>query len=229
MRYSDFEDVMSPERLHKYVVVCGNDTKRAMMLYRYNMKLSQEMFGVINCFEVALRNRINKALVAQFGCDWLRDFVLPGGQFYSDQRVEGTKKIIKKAYDGLMVNGNYTHNKLLSEMEFGVWKFMFNNVQYRLTSRCLLNVFPNKPSSTAQTQYNNTFVFNELNVVNEMRNRIAHHKPVCFGRSLMIDTRPVLNCYSIMIRLFDWMGVDSHSLLYGIDHVMNVIGKTQRV
>ena len=62
-----------------------------------------------------------------------------------------------------------------------------------------------------------------------MRNRIAHHEPVCFGRSLMIDTRPVLKCHAIMIRLFEWMGVDSHSLLYGIDHVVNVSDKTQRV
>ena len=229
MRYSDFEEVMSPERLHRYITACGNDTRRAMTLYRFNLKLSQEMFGVINCFEVALRNRINKILITQFGNDWLRDFVLPNGLFYSDHRVEGTKKIIKKAYEGLLVSGNYTHTKLLSEMEFGVWKFMFNNVQYRLTLRCLLEVFPYKPRSTAQTQFNNTFIFNELDVINTMRNRIAHHEPVCFGRSLMIDTRPVLKCHAIMIRLFEWMGVDSHSLLYGIDHVVNVSDKTQRV
>ena len=99
--------------------------------------------------KVALRNRINKILITQFGNDWLRDFVLPNGLFYSDHRVEGTKKIIKKAYEGLLVSGNYTHTKLLSEMEFGVWKFIFNNVQYRLTLRCLLEVFPYKPRSTA--------------------------------------------------------------------------------
>lgn len=229
MNYKSFEDLMSPERLSKYVVACSNNTRKAMVLYRYNLKLSQEMFGVISCFEVVLRNRINRALIAHFGNDWLRDFILPGGQFYYDPRVEGTKKIIKKSYDGLLAGGNYSHSKLLSEMEFGVWKFMFNNVQYRLTSRCLLGVFPNKPCSSAQIQFNNTFVFNALNEINTMRNRIAHHEPICFGAPLSIDTLSALNCYSIILKLFSWMGVDYLSLLYGIDHVTSTCDKTMQL
>lgn len=229
MNYKSFEDLMSPERLSKYVVACSNNTRKAMVLYRYNLKLSQEMFGVISCFEVVLRNRINKALIAHFGNDWLRDFILPGGQFYYDPRVEGTKKIIKKTYDGLLTRGNYSHSKLLSEMEFGIWKFMFNNVQYRLTSRCLLGIFPNKPCSSAQIQFNNTFVFNALNEINTMRNRIAHHEPICFGVPLSIDTHSAFNCYSIILKLFSWMGVNFFSLLYGIDHVTSTCDKTMQL
>ena len=50
MKYLDFEDVNSHDRLRKYVQVCSNDTKRAMTLYRYNLKLSQELFVLIGCF-----------------------------------------------------------------------------------------------------------------------------------------------------------------------------------
>ena len=139
------------------------------------------------------------------------------------------KKIIKKAYERLARCNRYSHCKLLAEMEFGVWKYMFNNVQYRLSGRCLLNIFPDKPKSTQSCHYDNTFVYNELDKINNFRNRIAHHEPICFGRPLMIDTRPVLNCYAIMKRLLGWMGIDSYSLLYGIDHVVNVSDKTLRV
>ena len=59
--------------------------------------------------------------------------------------------------------------KGLKPLGLCLWKFMFNNVQYRIANRCLLNIFPNKPTSTAQNQYDNTFVFNELNVINTMR------------------------------------------------------------
>ncbi|MBQ6729609.1 MAG: hypothetical protein IJQ83_05710 [Bacteroidales bacterium] len=69
MKYSDFEEAMSPERMRKYVQACSGDTKRAMTLYRYNLKLSQEMFTFVSCFEVALRNRIDKQMTAQFGGD----------------------------------------------------------------------------------------------------------------------------------------------------------------
>lgn len=222
MKYNEFEETISPERMQRYVLACGNDTRRAMTLYRYNLKLSQEMFTLISCFEVSLRNKINKEMEANFGNDWLRDFILPGGRFDIDPRVDGTRKIIKKAYEGLIRSHNYSHTKLLAEMEFGVWKFMFNNVQYRIANRCLLNIFPNKPTSTAQNQYDNTFVFNDLNVINTIRNRIAHHEAICFGNPVCIDTQGVLDCYARIMRLFHWMNINANTLLYGLDHVGQV-------
>jgi hypothetical protein len=152
MRYNEFEDTISPERMQRYLVACGNDTRRAMTLYRYNLKLSQEMFMLISCFEVSLRNRINRVMVGKFGNDWLRDFILPGGRFDTDPRVDGTRKIIKKAYEGLIRSNNYTH-------------------------------------------------------------------PVC------IDTQGVLDCYARMMRLFQWMGINANTLLYGLDHVGCVSSK----
>ena len=225
MKFTEFEETISPERMHRYVLACGNDTRRAMTLYRYNLKLSQEMFTLISCFEVSLRNRIDREMQANFGTDWLRDFILPGGRFDVDPRVDGTRKIIKKAYEGLIRTNNYSHTKLLAEMEFGVWKFMYNNVQYRLANRCLLSVFPNKPTSTAQLQYDNTFVFGELDVINQIRNRIAHHEPICFGIPASIDTQHVLDCYARMMRLFQWMGINANTLLYGLDHIGHVCSK----
>ena len=225
MKFTEFEETISHERMHRYLLACGNDTRRAMTLYRYNLKLSQEMFTLISCFEVSLRNRIDREMQANFGTDWLRDFILPGGQFDTDPRVDGTRKIIKKAYEGLIRTNNYSHTKLLAEMEFGVWKFMYNNVQYRLANRCLLGVFPYKPTSTAQLQYDNTFVFGELDVINQIRNRIAHHEPICFGIPASIDTQRVLDCYARMMRLFQWMDINANTLLYGLDHVGRVCSK----
>ena len=46
MKYKDFEDAISPERMHRYVSACANNTKRAMTLYRYNLRLSQEMYAI---------------------------------------------------------------------------------------------------------------------------------------------------------------------------------------
>ena len=120
MVYNEFEHIISAERMRKYVVACGGDTRRAMTLYRWNLKLSQEMFTMISCFEVALRNKIDAEMKQHWGNDWLRDFMIPGGPFASDGRVDGTRKIIRKAYDSLMLAGNYSHAKLLSQMEFGV-------------------------------------------------------------------------------------------------------------
>jgi len=205
--------------MRKYLVACSNDSRRAMTLYRHNLTLSQQMFTMISCFEVALRNKIDKEMKQHWGNDWLRDFVMPGGAFASDGRAAGTKKIIKKAYDDLMNNNDYSHSKLLSQMEFGVWKYMFNNVQYRLGGRYLLNIFPNKPRSTPQNQIDNSRIFQELDHINNIRNRIAHHEPICFGRPISIDTNYALRNYARMMMLFGWMGIDGPKLVYGLDHV----------
>lgn len=199
MKYSDFERIISPERMRRYLIACHYDTKKAMTLYRYNLKLSQEMFTVISCFEVVLRNKIDQEMKAHFGSDWLRDSILE--------------------------NGKYTHSKLITEMGFGVWKFMYNNVQYAKTKKCLLKIFPNKPKSTPDIHYNNLYVFNELDRINYIRNRIAHHEPICFEKPLHIDIQYVKNCYHIIIQLFDWMDIDYKKLLYGIDHLNNAFGK----
>ena len=222
MKYTEFEDLISSDRMRKYIAACGNDTRKAMKLYRLNLKLSQEMFTVISCFEVTLRNKIDKVMRQYFGGDWLRDSVAYNGIFFTDNRVEQTRKIITKAYNELVRENNYSHTKLLSQMEFGVWKFMFNNVQYRLSGRHLLSVFPNKPRSTPLMRIDNSKIFSELHTINLLRNRIAHHKPICFGQGTNVNLQSATDCYSSIITLFKWMGVDADTFLYGLDHIDSV-------
>ena len=222
MKYKEFERIISEERMSRYVQACGGDTRKAMTLYRYNLQLSQELFTIISCFEIALRNAINKELTVRLGSEWLKDSILPGGIF-SIRNTHKTCEIITNSYQRLLHEQAYTHTKLIAEMEFGVWKYMFSPVQFNQTGRVLLHVFPNKERSTAETQYNHSYFFNELDKVNTMRNRIAHHEPVCFYlQDPMIDTSHVLGIYLKMQRLFAWMGIDSRSLLYGLDHVQQV-------
>lgn len=227
MKYKDFENIISAQRMRKYLVACGGDTKKAMTLYRYNLELSKEMFTVISCFEVALRNRIDNVLVNHLGNEWLKDSILRGGIFNVDTRVANTKKIIEKAYNGLLKDGKYSHHKLLAEMEFGIWKYMYAAPQYALTGNVLLDVFPNKPKTTVNIQFDNSYVFRELDYINKLRNRIAHHEPICFNKNQNLDLTYVKNRHSRMIWLLQWMNIDSASLLYGLDHIDKIVKKIE--
>ena len=171
--------------------------------------------------KASLQNRIDQIMRSQWGNDWLRDSIQPGGMLYSDKRVEPTKKIIEKAYNELAKNHIYSHSKLLSEMEFGLWKYMFANVQYRLSGRILLRIFPNKPKSSQSLRFDNTYVFGELDYINNLRNRIAHHEPMCFGNPVCIDTFYAKNRYNRIMELFRWMDIDGASLLHGLGHISN--------
>lgn len=222
MRLCEFEKVMSSKRMRRYVNACGGDTRKGMKLYRMNLRLAEEMFTIVSLYEVALRNAIDNIMVASNGNDWIRDAIQPSG-IIDDPNFHNTTRMMKNAYAELAGSGKYSNSKMLSAMEFGVWKYMYSGPQYLATGRQLLKVFPNKPKSNPAIQYNNQYIFNELDAINRMRNRIAHHEPVCFlQNSDQISTTHLLSVYDKVMTLFDWMCIDSRSLLYGMDHVKSV-------
>lgn len=224
MQFSEFSNIMSTARMAKYVTACNGSTKKAMTLYRLNLRLSQELFTIISCFEVSLRNVIDKHYTNQFGNDWLRDSASVGGIF-DTPRCRVTKSIINSAFLQLQQHNAYTHNKLLAERDFGFWRYLFAQPQYFAAGQTLLHVFPAKPRSTAAINYNQTFVFNQLGDINDLRNRIAHHEPICFVTSAGTTTKNTIYArqhYNLLLQLFQWMQIDERSLLYGLDHINTV-------
>ena len=222
MRYLEFQDIMSHQRMSRYLTACNGNGRKAMTLYRHNLHLSQELFTVISCFEVSLRNAINKHYTRQLGNDWLRDSIINGNVF-SLPHCRITAGIIRTAYNKLYFNRRYTHYKLLAEMDFGFWRYLFTQPQFYAAGQTLLHVFPAKPRSTPAIQYNNTYVFNQLGQINDLRNRIAHHEPICFINGFPTkDTTFARQHYTLILQLFQWMSINESALLYGIDHINSV-------
>lgn len=216
MRYRDFEQIITTARMNRYLVACDGNSRKAMTLYRKNLQLTQELFTVISCFEVALRNAIDKKFTTVLGSDWLRDGADSGGIF-DNSRCRLTKQNINEAKDKLYT---YSHFKLVAELGFGFWRFMFAQNQYAATNKVLLQIFPSKPISTLTQQYNNVYIFNQLAKLNHIRNRMAHHEPICFlpGQNVK-DTSYARQHYNLILQLFQWMEIDEASLLYGLDHI----------
>ena len=211
---------MTIARMSRYLTACGGNSKRAMTLYRKNLQLSQELFTVISCFEIGLRNAIDKQLLHTLGNDWLRNGAVGGGIF-DNHNCRLTKDNINDAVHKL--SHHYTHNKLVAELGFGFWRYMFAPNQFAAAGKTLLQIFPAKPTSTAAIQYNQTFVFNQLAQINNLRNRIAHHEPICLvpGQPAK-GTTYARQQYGLILQLFQWMSIDEGKLLYGIDHINTV-------
>ncbi len=220
MRYAKFEEILSPARMNRYLIASNGNSRKAMTLYRLNLKLSQEFFTVISCFEIALRNKIDYQCISSFGVDWLRHGAQPNGIF-DNRSCQQTQQNINDAVRKL--GSSYTHNKLVAELGFGFWRYFFAHRQYNATGRILLRIFPSKPISTAATQYNQKFVFNQLAKINKFRNRIAHHEPICFIQSQSDkDSTFARQHYGAILQLFQWMSINESELLYGIDHIDKV-------
>ncbi len=77
--------------MERYLTACGGDTRKAMTLYRYNLQISQEMFTIVSCFEVALRNAIDRKLTENLGEEWLKDSITANSVF--------TQPILRKTRD----------------------------------------------------------------------------------------------------------------------------------
>lgn len=220
MKFTDFESIISTPRISRYLIASANDTRKAMTLYRKNLRLSQELFTVVGCFEIALRNNIDAHYTARNGNDWLRGSADAGGMF-DNRKCRKTRDLIRITVRRL--DTAYTHHKLIAEMDFGFWRYLFAQPQFRAGGQSLLQIFPAKPISTPAIQYNHSFVFNELAKINDLRNRIAHHEPICF-----LPTRPTKDTtyarqhYNLILQLFQWMSVNESALLYGLDHIISV-------
>jgi hypothetical protein len=225
MKYCEYEHFFSQKRLNRYLLAYNGNKRKAMTLYRYNLRLAQELLTIVSCFEVSLRNAIDDILVPQFGNEWLKDSVSPGGMF-TVPILHKTNRTITDALQKLRSQGTYSHSKLLAQMDFGMWKYMYSPLQYNLTHQLLLNAFPYKQRSTPQLHINQSYIFNELDKINTLRNRIAHHEPLCFptGQTI-IYTGYIRSEYQKIQTLFSWMGIDSGSMLYGLDHVIKVCDK----
>ncbi len=220
MLYLDFENTISAPRMSRYLRACNGNTRKAMTLYRKNLKLSQELFTVISCFEIALRNRTNVLYSNLYGEHWLKESVTDRGIF-DNHNCRHTKSIILQNLK--KTTTLYSPAKLLAEMDFGFWRYLFAQPQFHAAGKHLLKIFPAKPTSTPAIQYNHSYVFNQLGKINELRNRIAHHEPICFqaGQSV-IDTTMARQHYNLILQLFQWMNIDESALLYGLDHILTV-------
>ena len=223
MKYQTFEKIVSPERIQRYLEATAENKQKAMQLYKYNVMLSHDLFSVICYFEIALRNAIDAQLKINMGNNWLRDAVIRRPCAFASPKMAQTRKIIKKEYEKLKKEKSYTHTKLLSAMEFGVWRYMYSGPQYFATGGCLMTIFSNKSIPPKGVTYNQKYMFNMLARINELRNRIAHHEPICFRRKLaIVDTSYARLSYNLLLELLTWMNIDTNQLLKGTERVIKI-------
>lgn len=219
MKYSDYTTLLSSARMSKYIKACNGDKAKAISLYHYNIQLSERMFAVINMFEIILRNTIDKHYRAYFADpDWLLNQAAPGKML-----SESASDIIAKA-NGFKSDGRYSPDRMVSSFMMGFWTYMFTRRHYNAGGKTLLQIFPNKAKGTTQK-----LVYSELGEVRELRNRIAHHEPICFDANGNVSTAFASKHYSLIIKYMTAMGLDVKSVLYRIESPKAIIARINKV
>jgi hypothetical protein len=188
-----------------------------MDLYRANIALSQQMYGIIGVFEVALRNCIDQHLKQLYGSEWLTEAVSENGFFTTSRGCEETFHNVQYAIRKL--GQEYSHNKLIAQLSFGFWKYFFSKREYVATGNSLIKIFVDRPFGTSQK-----LIYQNLVKIVKLRNRIAHLEPICFAnKTNIISTEVVSKRYELILQMLQWLGYDSKELLHEIDHVNEAI------
>ncbi|MBD0333570.1 MAG: hypothetical protein ICV66_13060 [Chitinophagaceae bacterium] len=102
--------------------------------------------------------------------------------------------------------------------QFGFWTYMFSPIQFRVGGQGLHRIYINRPKGTSQSQ-----IFNELDEVRSLRNRIAHHEPVSFDKLHQVYTGHTRAIHSYIIKHIEWLGYTSWELLLGLDETPQIL------
>ena len=227
-QYRLYEQLLSKPRLGRYLIATQGKKTQAVRLYKYNLELSQILFGAISMLEIALRNGIDQHYQKQLQqLDWLKDNVQHNGLFYHSSlknhfgRFEQVDKV--KASINILKK-NYTHDKLVASLSFGFWRYMFSGIQFNVFGNTLLQIFPNRPKGI-----NQKIVYQKLTEINNLRNRIAHHEPICFD----VDNRPSTyysqKHYSDIIDILAWLGYSPNEILGSFQSPQKSWEKIQKI
>lgn len=178
----DLEAVLSPPRFGTYLREAGGDRHKAMDLYCWNTDISAAFYVMLQFCELAIRNGAVEAVEAVFGPNWHlnRGFaytlpVLRGGRGYQP------RDDIQACAVRLPTAG-----KVVAELKFAFWQHLFvRGQQARIWDTHLAHAFPgyDKTLTPAQARAR---MFDHIEKIRRLRNRIAHHEPI-FARNLRED------------------------------------------
>ena len=220
MDFKTSQKLYSNARMGKYLKACTGNQLRTMQLYRYNLRLCQRFYGILNLFEVILRNAVNEHYMAYYSdSDWIVN------QTGTDKILAHDKDEIKQIEADYKKRGIYNNDKMVSALTFGFWTYLFTKKNYRKGGKTLLKIFPNKAKGKNQAD-----IYLDLTHIREFRNRIAHHEPICFRSGTdSVSTDFLRNNYCRILKLFDWMGISSRDYLFGIDRVGAACAKIDKI
>lgn len=178
---------LSPARMGTYeaaVRIQSDNDSAALVLYAWNAKVSSALLAPLHICEVVIRNTVSDALEVLYGNRWpwspTFERSLPDPQLgYSPRRdLQSARRSARTA------------GKVIPELKFVFWQKMFTGRHdNRIWDHHLYRVMPNLNLSQSVQMLRHS-VYQDLEQLRMLRNRIAHHEPI-FSRNLANDYKKI--------------------------------------
>ena len=163
-------DTLSHSRMSTYLNAANRDPLRALDLYLWNSNISAALLVPMHICEILVRNAVADIFVTQFGQQWpwQRSLELTLPKRYRNELVKARSKpdIAQRT------------SKVIPELTFNFWQQMFvSTYDQQFWQPYLHQTLPNAPANIPFDQLRAS-IFNDLEKIRKLRNRIAHHEPV---------------------------------------------------
>lgn len=179
--------------MQRYLDAHKNKIDKAILHYQCNIELAEAFYPSIAVFEVALRNALNRELIALAGRnDWYASlFVQPGMSDLHKYITQANKQIANRKEIS-------SPDKIVAELTLGFWVSLLNSKYERLLWKDLRRAFPYMPKSERKREN----VSAPLNLFRAFRNRVFHHEPICWNMKV------IRKIHSEMIIVMTWINKD---------------------
>lgn len=182
----------------------------ALELYVWNAQTSGAFLAPLHLCEVVIRNAVSEALEAKYGTNWpwspgFEQSLPSPSQGYSPRRDLFSAR-----------QGAHTVGKVIPELKFAFWQRMFTRRHDdRLWNVHIFQTLPGLPRAKKISVLRKE-IFEELDAIRTLRNRIAHHEP--------IFTRPLQEDFDRIVKLVEYRSRDTASWLKGHQQVESFLG-----
>lgn len=163
------KEVLSGERIGRYVNASGHDVELALKLYVWNLQLGESFFPPLQAVEVALRNRVSAALQRVYGSKWWKN------PKFLDTVGKRGRDSVEIAIGRLRKDKKHvTTGRIVADLSFGFWLNTLSGQFNRdVWSKQLRQAFPHMPPNMDRK-----VIYREVRQINDIRNRIFHHEPI---------------------------------------------------
>ncbi|MBU4616215.1 hypothetical protein IM877_15985 [Rhodococcus sp. GG48] len=186
------DTTLSQGRMGTFLAAAGSDPVLARELYVWNRDLSMAILADIAMLEIAMRNAIDTALIRQWGPRWYES----GPTF--DQRTMGALATAwGRIPNGRKSNRNDTAlpGRLVANCMFGFWTNLLDEggpiakgprdakADYDALWLVIRREFKGAraEAKASGVKYRREWVHGVVKIVNDLRNRAAHHEPLING------------------------------------------------
>lgn len=170
---------LSISRISTYENASARLNSSALDLYAWNAKVSGALLMPLHICEVTIRNAVSDVLDSSHK-DWIQS------DGFKKRLPDYFKNDLTKAIDkAKRKNCIDRKGQVIAELTFGFWQHLFTKNYNSMWNTNLSLAFPNGSYSSPHD------VYQDLEKIRKLRNRIAHHEPI-FKRRLNDDLNVIL-------------------------------------